>query len=123
MREYFESIGTVVDSRIATEKETGRKRGFGYVEFDSIDSVKKAFSLRGTDLDGRNINIDVATPKTNSGGAGGNRGGPRGGFGGGGYGGGYGGNNNRSTTVNLSKDDQNAKKGAISEFKGKRIAL
>lgn len=78
--------------------------------------------MRGTDLDGRNINIDVATPKTNSGGAGGNRGG----FGGGnrgGFGGGYGGNNNRSTTVNLSRDDQAAKKGTISEFKGKRIAL
>lgn len=75
--------------------------------------------MRGTDLDGRLINIDVATPKTNSGGSGGFRGGPRQG----GFGGGFNSNNNRSTTVNLSRDDQAAKKGAISEFKGKRIAL
>lgn len=93
--------------------------------------MKKAFSLRGNELDGRAINVDVAAVRNNAGG--GNRqggyGGGSGGYGGGsgGFGGGqrsFGNNNaNRSTTVNLSRNDQAAKKGSIGEFKGKKIAL
>jgi len=130
LREFFESVGTVTDSRIVTDKETGRKRGFGYVEFDSIDTVKKAFSLRGQELDGRPINVDVAGERKNTnfagdrGGGYQNRGGFQGGRGGG-FGGGRGGssNFNRSTQVSLSRDDQLAKKGGMGEFKGTRKAL
>ena len=81
--------------------------------------------MRGNQLDGRPINVDVASVRNNAGG--GNRGG-QGGFGGGqgGFGGGqrsFGNNAARSTTVNLSRNDQAAKKGSIGEFKGKKIAL
>ena len=97
-------------------------KGFGYVEFDSPESVRKAFDMRGRDLDGRQINVDVASDRKNTN-SGGNRGGYQGGQGG--FQGGFrqGGNNNRSTNVSLSREDQSAKKGSMGEFKGKRIAL
>ncbi len=71
----FNEYGNVVSIRIPTEKETGRKKGFGYVEFDDVDSATKALELSGTDVDGRNIRLDYAPERNNAGGNGGNRGG------------------------------------------------
>lgn len=87
IREFFTDCGNVVDVRIITDKETGRMKGFGYVDFDNVEAAQKAVSEKnGQNLDGRDIRVDLAESK--QGGGGGGRGG---GFGGGGFGGGFGG--------------------------------
>ncbi|KAJ2863670.1 nuclear localization sequence binding protein [Coemansia aciculifera] len=94
LREAFAECGTVVSARIPTDRETGRMKGFGYIEFDSVEAATEALKYNNTDLDGRNIRLDYSTPRTGggeSGGRGGGRGGFRGGRGGGGFRGGNGG--------------------------------
>ncbi|KAJ2402772.1 nuclear localization sequence binding protein [Coemansia sp. RSA 2559] len=94
VRVAFEECGTVLSVRIITDRETGRPKGYGYIEFDTVEAAANAMQWNGTDLDGRNIRLDYSTPRTNGGGG---RGGGRGGFGGGrgggrgGFGGGRGG--------------------------------
>lgn len=90
MWETFQEYG-VKNVRLPTDRETGRPKGFGYVEFESIDGAKKAFgALAGAELDGRAIRLDYSQPRDNSGGGGGGgRGGFRGGRGGGDRGGGF----------------------------------
>jgi nucleolin len=61
----FESIGGVVSARIITERDSGRPKGFGYVDFESAEFAKKALELKGTDVDGRPINVDLAQSKSN----------------------------------------------------------
>ena len=80
--------------------------------------------MNGCNLDGRYIRLDSAAQRDRP--AGGFGGGQRGGFGGGQRGGSFGASNNRNqgnSTVNLSEDDKNAKKGAIGSFAGKKISL
>lgn len=83
--------------------------------------------MNGGYLDGRQIRLDSAAQRERP--AGGFGGGNRGGFGGGsGFGGGFGGNRNNSrnqgnSTVILSEDDKNAKKGAIGTFAGKKVTF
>ncbi|KAJ2042312.1 nuclear localization sequence binding protein, partial [Coemansia sp. S155-1] len=94
LREAFAECGTVVSARIPTDRDTGRMKGFGYIEFDSVEAATEALKYNNTDLDGRNIRLDYSTPRTGggeSGGRGGGRGGFRGGRGGGGFRGGNGG--------------------------------
>ncbi|KAJ2811837.1 nuclear localization sequence binding protein, partial [Coemansia sp. 'formosensis'] len=94
LREAFAECGTVVSARIPTDRETGRMKGFGYIEFDTVEAATEALKYNNTDLDGRNIRLDYSTPRTGggeSGGRGGGRGGFRGGRGGGGFRGGNGG--------------------------------
>jgi hypothetical protein len=89
--------------------------------------------LNGSYLDGRQIRLDSAAQRDRPAGGfgGGSRGGFGGGFGGGsrgGFGGGFGGDRNNSrnqgnSTVNLTEDDKNAKKGAIGTFAGKKITF
>ena len=79
----FGDYGDVKSVRLPTDRDTGKPKGFGYVEFSDIEGAKKAFeALKGYDLDGRQLRLDFSTPKDNNGGGGG-RGGGRGGFGGG----------------------------------------
>ncbi len=102
----FGEYGTVVHIRLPTERETGRPRGFGYVEMSSVEEAKNAYeNLNGQEIDGRSVRLDYSTPKPEGGndrggfggrggrgGFGGGRGGNRGGFGGrGGNRGGFGG--------------------------------
>ncbi|KAJ2172564.1 nuclear localization sequence binding protein [Coemansia sp. RSA 551] len=90
IREAFSECGDVVSVRIVTDRETGRPKGFGYIEFETVEAATSAIAWNGTDLDGRNIRLDYSTPRTNDGGGrGGGRGGFRGGRGGGGRGGGF----------------------------------
>ncbi|KAJ2898497.1 nuclear localization sequence binding protein [Coemansia aciculifera] len=95
LRDAFAECGTVVSARIPTDRETGRMKGFGYIEFDSVEAATAAMQYNGTDLDGRNIRLDYSTPRADrgegGGGFGGGRGGGRGGFRGGRGGGGGGG--------------------------------
>jgi len=96
IRSMFEAYGAVDRVSIVTDRDTGQPRGFAFVEMTDDDAAGKAMEgLNGTQLDGRNLNINEARPKENRGhGGGGGRGGYSrdGGGGRGGYGRGGGGN-------------------------------
>jgi len=82
LRQIFEAYGQVERVSILTDRDTGRSRGFGFVEMASNEDGEKAIAaLNGSQLSGRTINVNEARPKTERGG--GDRGGDRGGRGGG----------------------------------------
>ena len=96
----FGKVGTVLSSNIIEDRETGRSRGFAFVEMSSSEEAQSAIaSLNGKEIDGRELTVNEAKPREDRGGGGGGRGGYGGGGGGGkrgggggGYGGGGGGN-------------------------------
>ena len=95
VRSLFERYGAVNSARIMTDRETGRSRGFAFVEMENETEADQAISaLNGYQMDGRALNVNEARPKTGGGGGGFSRGGGGGGYGrgGGGGGGGRGGN-------------------------------
>ena len=68
----FEAYGTVDRVSVVTDRETGRARGFGFVEMSSDDEAGRAIAaLNGRELDGRALNINEARPKEDRGGGGG----------------------------------------------------
>jgi hypothetical protein len=88
--ELFAAFGEVVNCSLPLERDTGRKRGFAFVEMADGDSEERAIeALQGADLMGRPLRINKAEPRSGGGGGGGPRGGGGGGYGGGGGGGGY----------------------------------
>ncbi len=92
LEELFGQIGTVQSANVVEDRDTGRSRGFGFVEMSSKEEGQNAIAeLNGKDLDGRSLTINEAKPRENRSGGGGGGGG-RGGYGGGGGGGGRGGN-------------------------------
>ncbi|CAJ2642737.1 unnamed protein product [Trifolium pratense] len=100
LEKAFSTFGEIVESKVITDRETGRSRGFGFVTFASEQSMKDAIEgMNGQDLDGRNITVNEAQNRGSGGGGGGGgyRGGGGGGYsgGGGGYSGGGGGGYNR----------------------------
>jgi RNA recognition motif-containing protein len=92
LEEMFGEFGTVQSANIIEDRETGRSRGFAFVEMSSKEEAQAAISaLNGKETDGRSLTVNEAKPREEGGG--GNRGGRGGGGGGrGGYGGGGGGN-------------------------------
>jgi cold-inducible RNA-binding protein len=88
LRQAFEGYGQVDRVSIMTDRDTGRSRGFGFVEMASSEDGEKAIAaLNGSQLGGRTVNVNEARPKADrpSGGGGGGRDrGDRGGRGGGG---------------------------------------
>ncbi|MEK6257644.1 MAG: RNA-binding protein [Planctomycetota bacterium] len=89
LRELFSQHGNVSSAQVVSDRETGRSRGFGFVEMG--DGGEAAISaLNGTDFQGRSLTVNEARPRE-SGGGGGRSGGGGGRSGGGGYGGGGGG--------------------------------
>ena len=88
LREAFEQFGGVESANVITDRETGRSKGYGFVEMTNDGEGAAAISaLDGSDFDGNTIAVKKAEPReSRGGGGGGNRGG------GGGYGGGDGGN-------------------------------
>ena len=63
LRSLFAGAGTVNDAVVISDKMTGRSRGFGFVEMTSDEEAKKAIEMfNGTDLKGRNINVNEARP-------------------------------------------------------------
>ncbi len=93
--QLFAPFGEVLNCSLPLERDTGRKRGFAFIEMaDEAIESKAIDGLQGTELMGRPLRINKAEPR----GSGGSRRGGRGGYGGGGYGGGnnngYGGGNN-----------------------------
>ena len=92
LRALFEPFGQVTRVHIAMDRETGRARGFAFVEMNNDDEAAKAIAaLDGKEVGGRNLKVNEARPKGEGGGRG--PGGPRGGYGGGKSGGGGRGNN------------------------------
>lgn len=99
LRELFEAHGQVTSASLVMDRETGRPRGFGFVEFANDDEARAAIeAMNGKNVDGRDLTVNEARPREGGGGGGrgfgggggGGRGG-RGGYGGGGGGGGRGG--------------------------------
>ena len=75
----FASYGAVTSARIATDRDTGRNRGFGFVEMANQAEAQAAIAgLNGSDLQGRSLTVNEARPRE-AGGGGGNRGGYQGG--------------------------------------------
>lgn len=64
LKAHFEQIGPVSSARVITDRETGRSKGFGFVEFENdSDNQKAVDQLNGKELDGRTINVSLARPK------------------------------------------------------------
>ncbi len=97
LEELFGTVGTVESASVVEDRETGRSRGFGFVEMASQEEGEKAIAeFNGKEFAGREIKVNEAKPREDRGGGGrGNYGGNRGGYGGGGGGGNYGGSSNR----------------------------
>ncbi len=68
----FSSFGTIEEAKVITDRETGRSRGFGFVTFADEGDAEKALSLNGTELDGRELKVNIAEdkPRRNNGGGG-----------------------------------------------------
>jgi len=93
LQQLFSQAGTVESASVVEDRETGRSRGFGFVEMSTNEEGQAAIQqFNGKDFNGRNLTVNEARPREDRGGSRGGGGG-RGGFGGGGGGGrgGYGG--------------------------------
>ena len=89
LQDLFSAHGTVDSAQIITDRDTGRSKGFGFVEMSSDAEAQAAIAaLNGQEHNGRSLTVNEAKPKEDRGGGGG---GGRGGYGGGGGGGGRGG--------------------------------
>jgi RNA recognition motif-containing protein len=94
----FQEHGAVARAQVITDRETGRSRGFGFVEMENDGEAQKAIdALNGAEYRGRPLTVNEARPREDRGGGGGGRGSYGGGGGGGGGGGrgGYGGGGGR----------------------------
>jgi len=93
--QLFAPFGEVLNCSLPLERDTGRKRGFAFIEMaDEAIESKAIDGLQGTELMGRPLRINKAEPRGSGGSRRGGRGGYAGGNNGGGYGGNYGGGNN-----------------------------
>ena len=99
LQQLFAQVGTVESATVVEDRDTGRSRGFGFVEMASKEEGEKAIEqFNGTDFNGRNLTVNEARPREDRGNRGGGGGGGRG-FGGNRGGGGgrnFGGGNDRS---------------------------
>lgn len=105
LQQMFEQHGPVQSAQVCTDRDTGRSKGFGFVEMENTADADAAIgALNGSDINGRPLTVNEAKPREDraprsggygGGSGGGSRGGNRGGYGGGGYGGGSGGGRGR----------------------------
>jgi len=80
LRQAFEAFGKVTSVNLITDRETGRPRGFAFVEMASADEGKRAVeSLNGSNIGGRSLTVNEARPREPRGPGGGGGGGGRGG--------------------------------------------
>jgi RNA recognition motif-containing protein len=74
LREAFSQFGTVTDSVVIMDRETGRSRGFGFIEISDDNAAREAISgMDGKDLDGRNLKVNEARPREDRSSGGGGR--------------------------------------------------
>src|SRR4051812_26364334 len=91
LQQLFEPFGTVQSAQVIADRDTGRSKGFGFVEMGSDQEAQAAIAaLGGKEVGGRPLTVNEAKPRENRGGGGGG-----GGYGGGGGRGGYGGGGRR----------------------------
>ncbi len=65
LQEIFEEHGTVVSAKVITDRETGRSRGFGFVEMEDSSEANNAMkALNNSEVDGRNIVVNEAKPRS-----------------------------------------------------------
>ena len=89
LNSMFEEHGTVESAQVIMDRESGRSKGFGFVEMSNAQEAEAAINaLNGQEVDGRALTVNEARPRKEQGGGGGGRGRGRGGYGGGGGGGG-----------------------------------
>ncbi len=80
LRAAFDRFGSIEDSKVITDRDTGRSRGFGFVTFSEAGDADNAIEeMNGTNLDGRTLNVNEAQDRGGRGGGGGHRGGGGGG--------------------------------------------
>ncbi|KAF1347024.1 hypothetical protein BDV97DRAFT_231390 [Delphinella strobiligena] len=134
---YFSEFGSINGIRLPTDRETGAPKGYGYIEFSSIEEAQGALdTMNGADVDGRAIRLDYSTPRdpSTSGGFGGGRGGGRGGRGGfgdrGGRGGGRGGRGGFGDRGGRGGSrggrggfPPSTNRGGFGDFKGKKMSF
>jgi RNA recognition motif-containing protein len=73
LSDLFAKFGTPDSAKVITDRDSGRSKGFGFVEFSNADQAKQALSLNGTEFGGRSLTVNEARPKNDdrSGGGGG----------------------------------------------------
>jgi RNA recognition motif-containing protein len=92
LEQLFSQHGTVQSAEVISDRETGRSKGFGFVQMGSDEEAQAAIAaVNGVQHDGRALTVNEAKPREERPRGGGGGGGGRGGYGGGGGGGGYGG--------------------------------
>ena len=112
--QLFAPFGEVLNCSLPLERDTGRKRGFAFIEMaDEAIESKAIDGLQGTELMGRPLRINKAEPRGSGGSRRGGRGGNNGGYGGGGYGGGnngggYGGGGNSDSNTSYTNKSSGA---------------
>ena len=85
LEQLFAAHGTVQSAQVIRDRDTGRSKGFGFVEMSSDQEAKAAIAaLNGAQVGGRSLTVNEAKPREDRGGGGGRGGGGRGGYGGGG---------------------------------------
>ena len=85
LNDAFAAFGTVTETNLMMDRETGRPRGFGFITMSSAEEAQKAIeNLNGKDLDGRALTVNVAKPREERSGGGGRERSGGGGYGGGG---------------------------------------
>ena len=78
LRDAFAQYGDVVETKVVMDRDTGRSRGFAFVEMASNDAATKAIqAMDGQVLDGRSVRVNLAEPRRTGGGGGGGGGGSR----------------------------------------------
>jgi cold-inducible RNA-binding protein len=85
LQALFAPFGEVRSAQVIMDRDTGRSKGFGFVEMGDDQASRAAIAaLNGKEIDGRALTVNEARPREDRGGGGGGGGGRRGGFGGGG---------------------------------------
>ncbi len=73
LRGMFEEFGAVNSARVVMDRETGRSRGFGFVEMEESGAGKAIEAMHGSDMGGRSLTVNEARPREERGGGGGGR--------------------------------------------------
>ena len=68
LSDMFAKFGTPDSAKVITDRDTGRSKGFGFVEFSNANEAKQALSMNGTDIGGRSLTVNEARPKNDGGG-------------------------------------------------------